>query len=86
MEINLCCLETVEKTIASDLFYLRAICIHKRLLFINIAFFLSLYPISDFLQAYIVVFITVLMPFHAMSVGMYNIELILCVCFHQGLT
>lgn len=39
MEINLCCLETVEKTMASDLFYLRAICIHKRLLFINIAFF-----------------------------------------------
>ena len=40
MEINLSCLGTVGKTIAFDLCYLLAICIHKRLLFIIIVFFI----------------------------------------------
>lgn len=39
MEINLSCLGTVGKTIAFDLCYLLAICVHKRLLFIIIVFF-----------------------------------------------
>lgn len=39
MEINLTCLGTVGKTIAFDLCYLLAICIHKRLFFIIIVFF-----------------------------------------------
>lgn len=40
MEINSSCLGTVGKTIAFDLCYLLAICIHKRLLFIIIVFFI----------------------------------------------
>lgn len=40
MEINLSCLGTVGKTIAFDLCYLLAICVHKRLLFIIIVFFI----------------------------------------------
>lgn len=39
MEINLSCLGTVGKTIAFDLCYLLAICIHKTLLFVIIVFF-----------------------------------------------
>lgn len=39
MEKNLSCQGTVGKTIAFDLCYLSAICIHKRLLFIIIVFF-----------------------------------------------
>lgn len=85
MEINLCCLGTVEKTIASDLFYLRAICIYKRLLFIIIVFFLfSIYPIFDFLHAYIVGFMTDLIPFHARSVGISYSELNLWISFLLG--
>ncbi len=40
MEINLSCLGTVGKTTAFDLCYLLAICIHKRLVFIIIVFFI----------------------------------------------
>lgn len=67
MEINLSCLGTVGKTIAFDLCCLLAICIHKRLLFIIIVFFLlSSCPISGFLQAYFVSFISFYVPYHAM--------------------
>lgn len=45
MEINFSCLLAVVNTIAFDLCYLLAICIHKRLLFIIIVF-LSSSPIS----------------------------------------
>lgn len=65
MEINLTCPRTVGKTIAFDLCYLLAICIHKRLLFIIIVFLLSPSSICGFLQAYF----SVLFPFscHLMS-------------------
>lgn len=39
MEINLSCLGTVGKTNSFDLYYLLAICIHKRLFFIIIVLF-----------------------------------------------
>lgn len=78
MEINLSCQGTVGKTIAFDLCYLSAICIHKRLLFIIIVFFLlSSCPISGFLQAYFVSFISLLLPYHTMGVGMCYIGLTL---------
>lgn len=55
MEINFSCLLAVVNTIAFDLCYLLAICIHKRLLFIIIVF-LSSSPISCFFQEYFVSF------------------------------
>lgn len=67
MEINLSRLETFGETIAFDLCYLLAICIHKRLLFIIIIIFLlSSCPISVFLRAYFVSLISLFGPYHAM--------------------
>lgn len=60
MEINLSCLGTVGKTIAFDLCYLSAICIHKRLLFIIIVFFYYLRVLS---LAFFRHILSVLFPF-----------------------
>lgn len=60
MEINLSCLGTVGKTIAFDLCYLLAICIHKRLLFIIIVFFYYCHILSVAFFRHI---LSVLFPF-----------------------
>ena len=73
MEINLSCQGTVGKTIAFDLCYLLAICIHTRLLFIIIVFLLSSSYISGFLQAYF----SVLFPFSCHIVSHKSGSLIL---------
>lgn len=66
MEINLSCLGSVGKTIAFDLCYLLAICIHKRLLFIIIVFFYYHHLLS---LAFFRHILSVLFPFsyHIMS-------------------
>lgn len=64
MEINLSCLGTVGKTIAFDLCYLLAICIHKRLLFIIIVFFYFCRVLSQFSSG---IFCQFYFPFCAIS-------------------
>ena len=62
MEINSSCLGTVGKTIAFDLYYLLAICIHERLVFIIIVFFIF---ITVYLWLYPGIFCQVYFPFCA---------------------
>lgn len=84
MEINLSCLGTVGKTIAFDLCYLLAICIHKRLLFIIIVFFIVVMPYLCFLQAYFVSFIFRLMLYRAVRVGKCYFGVTLRGAYQQG--
>lgn len=66
MEMDLSCQGTVGETIAFDLFYLLAICVHKRLLFIIILIFIIV--TSNFwLSVHIFfIFISFFVPYHSM--------------------